>query len=54
MMMDTYSSTHQEALEDLLQLFDIDDDRIRDPCIDYWVQLVSSHAMDMTFFLIMI
>lgn len=49
-MMDTHCLTHQEALEDLVQLFGIDDDRIRDPCIEYWAQLVSSYAMDMTSF----
>ncbi|CDH59988.1 cchain crystal structure of crm1 inhibitorleptomycin b in complex with crm1()-ran-ranbp1 [Lichtheimia corymbifera JMRC:FSU:9682] len=42
MMMDTHCLTHQEALEDLVQLFGIDDDRIRDPCIEYWAQLTHS------------
>ena len=41
MVINTYYPAHQEALEDLLQLFDVDDDRIRDPCIEYWGQLVS-------------
>lgn len=39
-MVNTYYPAHQQALEDLLQLFDIEDDRIRDPCIEYWEQLV--------------